>query len=201
MKLMPVVKVIEIDGIPRRGGIIRQVAIAKDVFARFVVVNITAHRRVVLLDGILVERLGVLFHPSFKLRVSRFLLPDVILNRRFVEAERGARHGVISPAHAGTAGRDFPLRFQRNLLPETREMQDADRAGSAGTDHWNISVAHGVIFSLVEPRRPGTPGRGQFDVSLQTRHRGHNKFRSLVFPLPYSATSTHARAMETESAE
>src|SRR5690242_2088419 len=53
----------------------------------------------------------------------------------------------------------------------------------------------------LSPAGQGTPGRGQFDVSLQTRHRGHNKFRSLVFPLPYSATSTHARAMETESAE
>jgi hypothetical protein len=38
--------------------------------------------------------------------------------------------------------------FEGHLLPEAGEVQDAERAGDAGTDQWN-SVAHGSDNSFV----------------------------------------------------
>src|SRR4029077_13628220 len=72
----------------------------------------------------------------------------------FLEPERGASHRVVAAADAGIARGQFTLRLEGDLLPETREMKHAEWAGRAGTDHWNVSVAHCDILSVwLSPRR------------------------------------------------
>src|SRR5256885_9783083 len=60
--------------------------------SRVVIVNVTADRRVVLLDRVRRKRFRVLLHPGLKLRVGRLVLLDEILHRLFIEAEGRAGH-------------------------------------------------------------------------------------------------------------
>ena len=54
VKAMPVVEIVQIHRVLRRRGVIRNTARPKDTLARLVVVDITAHRGVMLLDRLLV---------------------------------------------------------------------------------------------------------------------------------------------------
>ena len=51
-------------------------------------------------------------------------------------------HGIKAAADAWITGGKFTRRFQRNFLPEAREVQNAEWTGCAGADHWDVGVAH-----------------------------------------------------------
>src|SRR4051812_4493115 len=95
---------------------------------------ISADRRVMFFNRFRSEGLRVLLHPGFELRISRFALLDVILHRLLIEPESGASHRVVSATDAWITRGQFPCRFQRDLLPKAREVEDSEGAGRAGTD-------------------------------------------------------------------
>ena len=86
------------------------------------------------LNGLRGKRPGILLHPRFKFGIGRLVLLDVILDRLFIEPERRAGHGIKSSADARITGRKFTRCFQRDFLPETRELQNAEWTGRAGAD-------------------------------------------------------------------
>ena len=51
MKLVPIVKIVEVHRIFECRSVVRDAACAQNPLARFVVVIVAAHRRIVLLDG------------------------------------------------------------------------------------------------------------------------------------------------------
>src|SRR5947207_10036745 len=104
------------------------------------------HRGVVLLDGIRRERFRVLLHPCFKFGIGRFVLLDVIVDRLFIEPERGTSHRIEPSADAGIAGSEFTRPFKRDFLPEAGKVQNAEWTGRAGADQWNVGVAHSELF-------------------------------------------------------
>src|SRR5262249_29511978 len=61
-------------------------------------------------------------------------------------SEGGERHRVETLADAGITGSKFARFLERDLLPKTREMQNAKWARNAGTDQWNICVSHSNRF-------------------------------------------------------
>ena len=85
-------------------------------------------------------------YPRLELRIGRLVLPDVVSDCLLFESERGERHRVETLADAGITGSKFARFFERDLLPETREMKNAKWTGNAGTDQWNICVSHGTNF-------------------------------------------------------
>src|SRR6266853_42753 len=111
---------------------------------------ITAHRRVMLLDRLRVKRLRVLFHPRFELGIGRLVLFDVPLDRLFIEPERGASHSIEAFADGGITGSEFARRFEGNFLPEPREMHNAEWPGRAGTNQWNVAVAHNFDRLMIQ---------------------------------------------------
>src|SRR5262249_29401408 len=99
-------------------------------------------RRVVFLGRLSVYRFRILLSPRLDPRVSRLFLLDVIAHRPLCEAERGDRHRVETLADTGITGSKFARFLERDLLPKTREMQNAKWVRNAGTDQWNICVSH-----------------------------------------------------------
>ena len=157
MKFVPIVEIVQIHRVFGRGSIVGNTARSENTLARIIIVIITAHRGVMLLDRLWRERLRVLLHPRFELGIGRFVLLDVILDRLFIEPERGAGHRIVASADAGITGSELPHCFQRDFLPEPREMQNAEWPGRAGTDQWNIGVAHSDV--LMSQRREDNPIR------------------------------------------
>jgi len=77
--------------------------------------------------------------------VPQFVL-DESEHRLALQAEGVDRHLVVALAAAGVAGVELAAGRQRGLEPQTGEVQDAERAGGAGTDeeneccHWKQGV-------------------------------------------------------------
>jgi hypothetical protein len=46
-------------------------------------------------------------------------------------------------ADAGITGGELGAGFEGSLLPEAREVEDAQRTGDAGADERNVGIAHG----------------------------------------------------------
>src|ERR1700731_710116 len=111
---------------------------------------ITAHRRVMLLDRLRRKRLRGLLHPPFELGIRRLVLFDVILDRLFIEPERGASHRIKTFANGGITGSEFTRRFQGNFLPEPREMHNAEWPIRAGTNQWNVGGAHNFDRLMIQ---------------------------------------------------
>src|SRR5436189_4378051 len=88
-------------------------------------------------------------HPCFKLRIRRLVGFDVISHRLLFESERGKGHRIETFADRRIAVSKFTRRLERDFLPQAREMDNAKLTGNAGTDQWNIGVAHNdVIVTL-----------------------------------------------------
>src|SRR5574338_1233564 len=122
--------------------------------------NVAAHGRVMLFHGRRVKRLGILLHPFLKLGIGRLVLIYILFHRFLIEAEVGTGHGIEPAADARITGGQFALRLEGNLEPETRKMKNAEWTGGAGADHWNVSVAHGGILSLLGPSPATGAGAG-----------------------------------------
>ena len=103
---------------------------------------VTANCGVVLFDRVSIQRLRIFLHPRLELGVGGLFLLDVISHRLFFESQRGERHRIETFANARITGSKLTLLLQGDLLPKPREMQNAKRTGNAGTDQWNVCVAH-----------------------------------------------------------
>ena len=160
VKFVPIVEIVQVHCILGRGRVIGQTARAQNIFARFDIVIIAARGGVMLLDRLRVERLRVLLHPRFELGIGRLVFLDVILDRLFIEPERGASHRIESSADAGITGSEFTRRFEGDFLPEPRKMQNAEWTGNAGADQWNVGVAHN-LRRLMSQRREDNPIRSR----------------------------------------
>ena len=146
MKFVPVVKIVQVHCVLRSGRVVGDAARAQNTLARIVIVNVSAHRGVMLLDRLRVKRLRVLLHPRFELWIGRLVLLDEILDRLFIEPECGTGHRVVASADAGITGGEFTPRFEGDFLPKPREMENAEWTGRAGADQWNVGVAHNDIL-------------------------------------------------------
>jgi hypothetical protein len=148
VEFIPVVKIVQIHGVAWRGSVIGNAARAQNPLARGIIVVITAHRGVVLLDGLRGERLRVLLYPGFEFGIGRLVLLDVILYRLFIEPERGTGHRIEASADAGIARSEFTRRFKRDFLPEARKLENAEWTRNAGADQWDVGFAHNDVLSM-----------------------------------------------------
>src|SRR5437870_391288 len=102
-----------------------------------------------LFDRIRSQGFSVFLHPTFELGIGRLILLDVISHRLLFESERGERHRIEAFADRRITRSQFTRGLQRYFLPETREVHNAEWTGNAGTDQWNVCVAHNdVIVTL-----------------------------------------------------
>src|SRR5205823_9684078 len=100
--------------------VVRDAARAQDSLARFVVMIITAHCSVVLLDRVAIQGFCVLLHPCLEFGIGRLVLLDVISHSLLFETKRGERHGIETFTDAGIAGSKFTLFLERDFLPKPR---------------------------------------------------------------------------------
>src|SRR4029453_15001671 len=99
-----------------------------------------------LLDCLPVQGFRVFLHPSFEFGIGGFILLDVISHRLLFESERGKSHCIEALTNPRITRRKLTGPPQRYFLPEGREMDNAKWTGNAGTDQWNIGVAHNGVF-------------------------------------------------------
>src|SRR3981081_274541 len=102
------------------------------------------------LDCLRRKPLRVLLHPPCELGIGRLVLFDVILDRLFIEPERGASHRIKTFADGGITGSEFTRRFQGNFLPEPWEMHNAEWPSRAGTNQWNVGAAHNFARLMIQ---------------------------------------------------
>ncbi len=137
MKGFPVVEVVEVHGILDVASVL-DVVFAEDGFAGAVVVNVAGDGGIELTHGFGVEASALLReHPGLALRIGRLLVRDVAEELLAVDADAVEDHLVIS----FTAGRIVVMEFSHSaeggFLPEAGQVEYADGAGDAGTDHGN----------------------------------------------------------------
>ena len=142
MECLPVVEVVEVDGVLDFAGI-SDVAGAEDGGAGLIGVVVSGDGAVEGRDGGLVKAAALfLKNPGFELRVGGFGGGDVGFELDLVDAQSVEDHLVIPLAAAGVVGMQFASCCQGAFLPEAGEVKDAEGAGDAGTDQWN-EFAHG----------------------------------------------------------
>ena len=143
MEFLPVVEVVQVDRIIRAG---LQAASAEDARLGVGVVVVSGDGIIQRANGVVAQRRAVLRrNPRFELRVRRFLVGDVAAYRFGIKAEARDYHAVVARADAGIAICDFAGRFEAHLLPQTRQMQHAQRAFGAGTNKRN-NFTHKSVF-------------------------------------------------------
>src|SRR5260370_1869816 len=86
MEFEPVVKIIQAHPIFWSGSVIGSAARAQNT-ARLIIMIISAHRSVVLLDRFTGQRPGVFLYPRFEFGIGRFVLLDVISYRLFFDSD------------------------------------------------------------------------------------------------------------------
>jgi hypothetical protein len=94
----PVVEVIEVDGV-EDFSVVRQTAGAENFLTGFVVMVVADDGIVEFCDDFRSDRAAVLLkNPSFQLRIGRFFRFDEIREDRFIDAESGEDHGIVTAA-------------------------------------------------------------------------------------------------------
>ena len=68
MKLVPIVEIVQVHRVFRSRSVVGDAARAQNTLPRFVIVIVTAHRGVMLLDRLPIKRFRVFLHPRFELR-------------------------------------------------------------------------------------------------------------------------------------
>src|SRR5437867_1243576 len=104
VEFFPVVEVVEVDGILRRGAVVWQAIGAEDGFAGSIIMDVTANAGIELLNGSFVHLGAILFDPGFELRVSRLAVFDEVDNGLAVETEAINDHLIIAFAGAWITG-------------------------------------------------------------------------------------------------
>src|SRR5688572_18333439 len=122
VEFFPVVEVVEVHGIARGVGVVRNAVGADDRFARAIVVNVTADRSIQLFDGRFVElHTGLLFNPVLELRIGWFLIFDEVDHGLALQAKRIEDHLIVTLADARVTRREFAALFERDFEPEPRQ--------------------------------------------------------------------------------
>jgi hypothetical protein len=111
VEFFPVVKVVEIDSVFARAGVIGEAVGAENGLTRVVVVNVTLDGGIEFVDGAFVEPGGVLFHPAFELAIGGLALFNVVNDRVTIEADAVDDHLVVAVARAGITGSKFADRL------------------------------------------------------------------------------------------
>src|SRR4029077_4468749 len=114
------------------------------------------HGGVMFRDGLRRERLGVFLYPRFEFGIGRLVLIYVILNPLFIEPECGTGHRIEAFADGGITRSEFTRCFERDFLPKTREMDNAEGAGNAGADQSNEGITHMRKLMVDPPSRKAT---------------------------------------------
>src|SRR5688500_8771492 len=158
---------------------------------------ITAHGVIVLADALRIDALGVLLYPGLERRISRLLLLDIVFDCLLSQGERGASHRVKPLADPGITGCQLAGRFQRDLLPEPRQVQNAKWTGGAGADQGNVGSTHGLWVVLVLVRCPWKTGRkvnvlqarrlsGCPGISRELRRAAERRGAKRILPISFS---------------
>ena len=143
MEFVPVVEVVQVDGVVADGAFVADAAGAADALAGGVVVVVTLDGAVALVDGGLVElHAGLFLQPCLELRVGGLAFRDVFLHRVGIQAECADHHRVVALADAGITGGELAAGFEGDFLPQARQVQDTERAGGSGTDERDVGVSH-----------------------------------------------------------
>lgn len=132
---MPVVEVVEVDGIADF-PFVRDVVCAEDARANVVGVVVAGDRCVERRDcGGVQCAAGLVEHPCLALRVGGLTFRDECFEGGLVETEAGEDHSVEAISTSRVVGMEFPGGTERGLEPEPWKVEDAEWAGSAGADH------------------------------------------------------------------
>jgi hypothetical protein len=131
MESLPVVEVVEIDGV-FDGAVVLDVVFGEDGFAGGVVVDVTGDGGVEFADGFGVEVAAFFLEdPDFGFRVGRFAVLDEGEEFFAVEAEGVEDHLVVAFAAGRVVVVEAADGCEAGFLPEAREVEDAERAGDA----------------------------------------------------------------------
>lgn len=134
MERMPVIEVVEIDGVADLAFVPDPVR-AEDGGADVVGVDVTGDRGVELFDRSGIEgSAGLGENPGFKLRIGRLFVGDEFLKDGFVECESVEHHLVIALATRRVVGVELASSAERGLEPKAWQVEDAEGTGDAGTD-------------------------------------------------------------------
>src|SRR5215831_18003366 len=134
VEFVPVVEIVQIDGIFRGGCAIRNCGRPQNTFSSVVIVVIPANCRVMFLDCGRCKRFRVLLYPRLKLRIGRLVLLDEIFHCLLIQTQCCARHCIEAPTNARIPWRELTRRLERNLLPKTRKMKNPKWTGGAGAN-------------------------------------------------------------------
>ena len=148
VELIPIIKIVEVHRVFRGGSVVGDAACTQNAHPRLAIVIIAAHCGVMLLDRLPSQGFGVFHYPRFELRIRRLVLLDVTSYRRFFESQRGKSHCIEAPTNPRITQRKLTGLLQRDFLPKPREMDNAKWTGNAGTDQWNICIAHNDAFDV-----------------------------------------------------
>lgn len=134
---LPVVEVVEVDGILEGAGVL-DIVFGEDGLAGGVVVDVARDGGIEFADGFGVEVAAFfLKDPDFEFRVGRFAVADEGEEVLAVDAEAVEDHLVVSFAAGWVIVVEFSGGTEAGLLPEAWEVEDAEGAGDARGDDWN----------------------------------------------------------------
>lgn len=131
MEFVPVVQVIQINGIAEGRWVIWKSVCAQDALAGGVVMDVATDSAVEFVDRTFVElNAGLLFDPGFKLWIGGLALFDEVDDGVALEADAIDDHLIIALASARITWGELAGAFQRDFKPKAWEMQDPQ-----GTSH------------------------------------------------------------------
>lgn len=134
---LPVVEVVEIDGILEGTGVL-DIVFCEDRLAGGVVVDVARDGGIEFADGFRVEVAAFFLEdPDFEFRVGGFAVADEGEEFLAVDAEAVEDHLVVSLAAGWVIVVQSAGGAEAGLLPEAWEVEDAEGAGDAGGDDRN----------------------------------------------------------------
>lgn len=147
MELKPVVEVVKVNGAGVDGIFVRDPAGDEDAPPSVVIMDVAEDRLVVPVERGFVElHVGLRLYPGFELGIGWFVIDDELPDGVGLEAERGDRHRIVASTDVGIARVKFAGGLKENFLPQSGEVKNAQRTGSAGADERNVGLAHTYFF-------------------------------------------------------
>lgn len=133
MELSPVVEIVKINRVARSP--IGNARRAEDGTPGLIIVIVARDRAVQFLNRCLVEGgAGLIANPLLELRVGGSLLRNERNDRLPLQIEAIEDHLVKPVAYGRITVREFSARIERDLEPEPRQVQNAERSGDSGTE-------------------------------------------------------------------
>ena len=134
MEAQPILKIVEIDGVENLAFVWDAVG-SKDRRTGGVVVVVSDDGGVEFGDRTGIKRAaGLRENPGFALGIGRLFGGDELGERGGIDAKAGEHHRVITAAQSRIVRVELAGGSERGFEPQAREVEDAEGAGSAGTD-------------------------------------------------------------------